>query len=125
MTFSIERVLIDGAAGDEFGFRVEDNGAVHYGFARFAKPEGADASMFGVTCYVRAVEQEGIAVIRMSGRALMVSHAASEPKASHRIYPEAVTLKLMRQALDGAIASMLEEIAVESGNRTMLAGVQL
>ena len=123
MTPIIERISIEGAAGDEFGVRIDDNGAIHYGLARFAKPEGADASMFGVTCYMRAVNETGAAVIRVSGRALIASHPASEPKASHRMDPQGVTEKLMRQALDGAILTMLEEIAVEVGNRAFSTSV--
>lgn len=124
MTMRVNRVAISGACSDEFGVCVAiENGSAHYGLARFSKPDGANASMFAVTCHLRAVEHDGAAVLRVSGRALMVSHCASISKADHMLDPGGQTTRLMSQSLDGAIAAMLEEIAVEVGNRTMLAGL--
>lgn len=121
MTIDISRAVIPGATSDEFGVRVECNGDVRFALARYSKSADPDASMFGVTCHLRAVEADGSAVIRVSGRALVVSHPASIAKSSHRLAPEEETGRLKIQALHGAALSLLEEIAVERGNRLFAA----
>ena len=117
MTFEVTRVAFDGLSEHEFGLLVVDGDATHCAIAVYRKPEGADASIFGVTCHLRAVSINGEPVLRVSRKPIEVSHAATEAKCVHRLDPEGITAKLLNQSLQGAIQALLEEIAVEAGNQ--------
>lgn len=120
MTPTIKPIVLAGIGSNEFAIQIDLSGRRYYGVAAYAKPDGADASTFAVTCHLRPINSDGSGVIRASGRLLAVSHTASMEKSAHRLDAEAETVKLMQQALTGAAVTMLEEIAVEEGNRILL-----
>ncbi|MEQ1512982.1 MAG: hypothetical protein ABL934_09910 [Lysobacteraceae bacterium] len=120
MTPKIKPIVLAGTGKNEFGIQIDLQGRRHYGVAAYAKPEGAAANIFAVTCHLRPINGDGSGVIRSSGKLLVVSHTASMEKAVHRLDAEGETVNLMQQALTGAAVKLLEEIAVEKGNEVLL-----
>lgn len=125
MNLQLQATTFSSPTEGYFGIRAEAHGTVFFGEAQYSKPDGATASIFGVTCRVIAVDAYGNWIQRNSGRVLEVSHTASIEKTAHSLDPTLQTTALMRQALEGAFRSLFEELAVEQGNRTMLAGLPL
>lgn len=109
----LERVEIAGASDDQVGYLV--NGA-QYCLVRVTRPVGAAASMYGHYAIATAVEGDGRAVLRPSGKVIEGRcHRAAE-KSQLLEDPAGKSAALKALAIEGAVRDLLIELAVERAN---------
>lgn len=110
---TLERVDIPGASEDQVGYLV--NGSV-YCLVRVTRPVGAAASMYGHYAIATAVEGDGRAMLRASGKVIEGRHHRAAEKSQLLPDPAGMSAQLKTQAIEGAMRDLLVEIAVERAN---------
>lgn len=106
-------VQIPGASEDEDGYLVDET---QYCLVRVTRPRGAAASMYGHLAIAFAVEADGRAVLRASGRPIEGQCTRMAEKSQLLEDPAGRSAQLKKEAIEGAVREMLIELAVELAN---------